>query len=296
MSETGIRSYPRLFFEMVGIGFTVIMGMSLGTSFLPILARELDPSGVLVGLVVSVWFLSRIFIELPAGIVSDRIGRRKLLIVGVGLSSLGSFLCARAGSIYVLILGRGLWGFGSSLYFMCNTVLIMDLIGSKERGQALGIFHGIEFIGSFIGTPIGAFLAAGVGYSNVFYFTFALTLCSLLVATTSRDLRAVGDRRAPGSGLSVMRTLSSLRSFAVLAICVCTFFRMFIMQGIFSTVFQLHLKEELLFHVAEIGVLMSLRTCGHILATLSSGFLSAKFGREKVAMAGFLVDAGCLAS
>ena len=58
----GLRSYPRLYFEMIIVGFTVIMGMSLGTSFLPILALDLDPSGVLVGLVVSAWFLSRFFI------------------------------------------------------------------------------------------------------------------------------------------------------------------------------------------------------------------------------------------
>jgi MFS family permease len=48
----------------------------------------LDPSGVFVGFVVSAWFLSRVFIELPAGIISDRIGRRKLLITGVGLCAL----------------------------------------------------------------------------------------------------------------------------------------------------------------------------------------------------------------
>lgn len=63
--------------------------MSLSASFLPILADKLDPKGVLVGLVVSVWYLSRMFIELPAGIISDKFGRRRLLLTGLSLSVLG---------------------------------------------------------------------------------------------------------------------------------------------------------------------------------------------------------------
>lgn len=292
----GLRSYPRLYFEMIIVGFTVIMGMSLGTSFLPILALDLDPSGVLVGLVVSAWFLSRVFIELPAGIISDRIGRRKLLTIGVGLSSLGAFLCARADSVYILILGRAVWGFGSALYFMCNTALIMDITEAKTRGQAMGTFNGIEFIGSFVGTPVGAFLADYLGYSNVFYFTFVLTLSSLAVAVTSKSLKQAGERKNPTRDNSVKRTLGSLRNEGVAVICICSFFRMFIMQGVFSTIFELHLREVLLFPLEEIGIIMSLRTGGHIVATISSGYLSNRFGRRKVVMAGFVVDAACLVS
>ena len=285
-----------MYFEMIAVGFTIIMGMSLGTSFLPILARDLDPSGVLVGLVVSAWFLSRVFIELPAGIISDRIGRRKLLIAGVGLSSMGAFACARADSIYLLILGRAVWGFGTALYFMCSTALIIDITDTRSRGQAMGTFNGIEFIGSFMGTPIGAFLAGHVGYSNVYYFTLVLTLNSLIIAVTSKSLKVAGERKDEIRNHSIRRTLANLRNRGVVVICVCSFFRMFLMQGIFSTVFELHLKEELLFPLAEIGFIMSLRTGGHIVATVSSGYLSTRYGRRNVVMAGFVVDALCLSA
>ena len=117
------------------MGFSIMLGMSLSGSFLPLLAEDLDPSGVLVGLVVSAWFLSRIFIEVPAGIVSDRVGRRKLFIIGVGLSVLGSFLCAQARTIHLLILGRGVWGLGTAFFFMNSTALIIDLFDSKARAE-----------------------------------------------------------------------------------------------------------------------------------------------------------------
>ena len=110
-----------------------MLGMSLSSSFLPLLANNLDPSGILVGLVVSAWFISRIFMEVPAGIISDRVGRRKLFLIGVGLSVLGSFLCAQARTIYILILGRSVWGFGAALFFMNSTALIIDLFEYRFR-------------------------------------------------------------------------------------------------------------------------------------------------------------------
>lgn len=287
-------SYSRLYFELIFVGLTVVMGMSLATSFLPILAHDLDPSGVLVGLVVAAYFLSRVFIELPAGIISDRVGRRKLLIAGIGLSALGALLCAQANAIYILILGRAIWGLGTALYFMNNTALLIDIFEPKVRGRALGMFNGIEFIGSFVGAPIGALLAGAVGYTNVFYFALALALSSFATALTSRGLRAVGDKQGEAATLSVGRTLRSLRNPGIVLVCMCSFSRMFVMQGIFSTAFQLYLNQELLLPVVHIGLIMGIRTGGHIIATVGSGFLSDKFGRRPVVMAGFLIEAWCL--
>jgi MFS family permease len=144
---------PRVYFELLFIGFNILVGMSLSSSFLPILAARLDPSGALVGLVVSAWFLSRIFIELPAGIISDRIGRGRLLVIGLGMSLIGPILCSQAKHVYMLILGRGIWGMGTALYFMSNMALLMEILPVSTRGKALGVFQGIEFIGSLIGAP-----------------------------------------------------------------------------------------------------------------------------------------------
>ncbi|MEM2915127.1 MAG: MFS transporter, partial [Candidatus Bathyarchaeia archaeon] len=103
------RLYQKAYLELLVSSFTLVMSMGSISAFLPILSHELDPSGILVGLVVSVWFLSRIFTEIPSGILADNIGRYKLLVTGLVLSTLGAFLCSFANAILILIVGRAIW-------------------------------------------------------------------------------------------------------------------------------------------------------------------------------------------
>lgn len=290
----GLKSYPRVYFELIFVGFTLFMGMRLPAAFLPIFADELDPSGVLVGFVVSAWFFSRIFIELPSGVLADRLGKRRLLVGGLALSAVGAFVCSMANSIYLLILGRTIWGLGTALFFMSNMTVILDLFKSSMRGRALGTFQGIEFIGSFIGAPIGGFIVGFIGYRGVFSLAFLLMICSLSVASISKDLRKVDTSRREGSQVSVKEAVLSLGTWGLAAICISNFLRMLIMMGIMSTVFPLYLNYQLGISVEYIGIIMSLRTVGYILSTVTSGYLSDMFGRKPMIISGTLLQIGCM--
>ena len=289
-----LKSYPRIYFELIFVGFTLFMGMRLPAAFLPIFADELDPTGVLVGFVVSAWFFSRIFIELPSGVLADRLGKRRLLIGGLALSAVGAFVCSMANSIYLLILGRTIWGLGTALFFMSNMAVILDLFKSSMRGRALGTFQGIEFIGSFIGAPIGGFIVGFIGYRGVFSLAFLLMICSLSVASISKDLRKVDTSRREGSQVSVKEAVLSLGTWGLAAICISNFLRMLIMMGIMSTVFPLYLNYQLGISVEYIGIIMSLRTVGYILSTVTSGYLSDMFGRKPMIISGTLLQIGCM--
>jgi DHA1 family solute carrier family 18 vesicular amine transporter 1/2 len=296
MAMKSLRTYPRIYYELLFIGFSIFLGMRLSGAFLPILAKDLDPSGTLVGYVVSAWFLARVFIEMPSGLISDRIGRRRLFMLGIGLSAVGSLMCALASSIYFLIAGRALWGFGAALFFSNNTAMLIDLFDSEQRGRAVGTFQGIEFIGSLIGAPIGALLAELTGYFFVFYITFSLISVGCLLAFLSKELRTMGKATgiAATSTPSLSDSLKSLMQWGLLVICVVSFTRMFVMNGVMSTVFPLYLHETLGFDVSIIGLITAARTGGFTAATILSGYLSDRIGRKKTILLGLVIEALCI--
>lgn len=287
-----LKSYPKVYFEMLASSLLLMINMSLVSAFLPIFAHELDPSGILVGLVSSMWFISRIFMEVPSGILADKIGRRLLLILGLALSAAGASLCSLANVIHVLIVGRALWGLGTGLFFMSSSALIFDIFRSG-RGRALGTFQSIEFIGSFIGAPIGGFMAGAIGYRGVFTVSAILAAISFMIAYFSRELR-----RTENSGLKERMSLYSFRevlpgakNIGLTAIYIGSFSRMFIWNGAIGTVFPLYLNLYLSIPIETIGIIVSVRTLGIIISTAISGSLSDRLGRKPVVVAGMLVEA-----
>jgi MFS family permease len=284
-------SYPRLYLQQFAVGFTLMLGMGLPGAFLPILARELDPVGVLVGAVTSAWFVARIFIELPSGILSDRIGRARLIIVGLALSVLGAFLCATSGSIYMLILGRAVWGLGTAFFFANNTALLMDMFEGDARARAVGNLQGIEFIGAFIAAPIGAFIAEMLGYYSVFYIATAMILISFSIAFLSRELRRVAGRsRRAASNRSLRRDLRSLKTWKFSVICIGVMTRFLVMQGLMSTTFQLYLNQSLSYSIESIGIVLGVRTAGFCAATFLSGQLATRTGSKPIIVGGLLIQ------
>jgi len=287
--------YPREYFDMVFAAFMLLMSMSLSAAFLPIFARELDRSGLLVGLVSSAWFLSRIFTEIPSGVIADRFGRYKLMVSGLALSVFGAFLCSMASIIYVLILGRALWGLGTALFFITSSTILFDLFKSSKRGRALGTYQGIEFIGSFLGAPLGGYLAIILDYRQVFLVSTILIFCSFIIVLLSKGIKRKDVKNIGESPLSSFKKcLPSLKRWNLTIVYINSFFRTFIMVGISSTILPLYLNLQLGIGVDLIGLIVSMRTIGVIIATVVSGYISDKIGRKPMIMLGFLLQSCCL--
>jgi len=290
-----IKSYPKIYFILLFIGFTIMIGNGLSSAFLSIMAKELDPLGVLAGFVISAWFISRIFTELPSGIISNRIGRQRLIMIGLAMGSCGSFICALSNSIYALILGRAIWGLGASLYFMSNTALILNLFEPRIRGRALGLFQGIEHIGSFIAAPIGAFMAVGLGSFNaVFYFATSLISVSFLLAFFSKDLRVIGKSGNSGPSLNLKKVLKEIWNWDIIVLSINSLTRNLTLAGITGTVFPIYLNQVSKLNIELIGIIMTTRFLGFILALFTSDYLSGKIGRQKTMIAAMFIEGAAL--
>lgn len=285
------KSYPRVYFELILMSGLLIMGNGLLGSFLSIFAKQMDPIGIMAGFVISAWYFFRTFIELPSGMISNRVGRPRLIFLGLVLSLFGSILCALANSIYLLMIGRTLWGLGTGFYFLNSTALVIDLFDRSVVGRALGMFQSMEFLGDFMGQPIGAFMADSLGqFTPVFYASVGLILFAFFLGISSKNLKNVSREKEPTTNISVKEVFPLLKNWGILVICICSLVRMLIMQGIKNTVFSLYIKEQIGLSVGLIGVFLSSRAGGHILATVTGGYLSDKIGGRPLVLIGTLIE------
>lgn len=157
-----------------------MLGLFLVLPIFTLYGLQFTSSRFLVGFAFGAYGLTMAFLQIPFGRLSDRIGRRKVLVLGMGLFSAGSFLCAMPHlfpppyGIAILILGRLVQGGGAII--SVAFAAIADHIEADKRTTAmavLGIPIGASFVVGIIGGPI---LAGIFGTAFLFVLTGCLGL------------------------------------------------------------------------------------------------------------------------
>ncbi len=159
-------------FRMIGL-FMILPVFSLYAS------NYSGATPVLIGLAIGVYGLTQGLFQLPFGFLSDRVGRKKMIVIGLLLFCTGSIVAATAASIQQIILGRALQGMGAIAAVVM--ALAADLSREEIRMRIMAIIGmsiGLAFMVSMIMGPI---LAASIGVSGIFWFTAALAGLSILV-------------------------------------------------------------------------------------------------------------------
>lgn len=119
------------------------------TLTLPLYAKSLNVSYSLVSIAVGAVGLGTLVMDLPAGILIGRIGRKPVMIIGVVSLAITSFALGMAESFSQIILYRFIAGLGSAMWSISRHTYITDVVPVTMRGRALASFGGINRIGSF---------------------------------------------------------------------------------------------------------------------------------------------------
>lgn len=150
---------------------------------LPVFAAQAraypDAAPWLIGLALGVYGIGQAALQLPFGLLSDRIGRRPAISIGLALFAAGGFVAASAGTLKVVVLGRALQGMGA--VSGAGLALAADLSREAVRGKVMAII-GISIGAAFVLALIaGAPLYALGGLPFLFALTGALALASLIL-------------------------------------------------------------------------------------------------------------------
>ncbi len=148
---------------------------------LPVLALYMDDyadaSPVMLGLTLGAYGLTQALLQIPLGLLSDRIGRRPVIIGGLVLFVAGSLLAAAADSMFELILGRALQGMGA----IASTLMAMvtDLTSEENRTKAMAAIGGSIGLAFMLAMIAGPVIASFAGLSGIFWVTAVLGLIGI---------------------------------------------------------------------------------------------------------------------
>jgi len=159
-------------------------GLFIVLSVLSNYAKEL-PGGTafLAGIALGGYALTQAVLQVPFGIMSDKLGRKKTLLFGLLLFAVGSAVAAVADNIYLLLVGRFLQGAGAIGSVV--TAMIADQVREDERAHAMAIM-GMVIAMSFAAAMILGPVIAGVwSVSALFWLTGALALTALVILFTA---------------------------------------------------------------------------------------------------------------
>jgi len=166
-------------------GLSAIFGLRMLGLFmiLPVFSLAADQySGatpMLIGLAIGAYGLTQALLQIPFGMLSDRIGRKRVITMGLILFAAGSVVAASADSIYMVIAGRLLQGSGAIAAAIM--ALTADLTRDEHRTKAMasiGISIGFSFS---IALASGAALENWIGLSGIFWATAVLSLVGIAV-------------------------------------------------------------------------------------------------------------------
>lgn len=133
----------------------------------------------LVGLLIGIYAIMQMIFQVPFGALSDKIGRKNALFLGLLIFIFGSFICAISENIYTMLLGRTLQGMGA--VGAVATALISDFIKEEKRSKAMAIMGamiGASFASAMILSPI---LSAKFGLSSLFELSGYLTIFCIIL-------------------------------------------------------------------------------------------------------------------
>jgi EmrB/QacA subfamily drug resistance transporter len=161
---------------------------------LPATARELHVTTTNLQWAITVYQLTLASFLIPGGRLGDLLGRKRVLLTGIGVFGLSSVLCGASQSADMLIAARFLQGIGASMLFPVGISVITNAFPVAERGKAIGNVYGIGAIGTAIGPFVGGLLTDTLDWRWVFFFNVPFVLGAFVL--TLRNVEESRDTSA----------------------------------------------------------------------------------------------------
>lgn len=247
---------------------------------MPAMAEALDTGPDQVQLTLSFYMAGFAMAQLFCGPISDRLGRKPVMIAGFSLFLLASLLCAFAPSIEVLLAGRFLQAFGGAAGPVLARASVRDIYGPIEAGRVLSYMASTMALAPALAPIVGAGLLLFFGWESVFILLSLYAVAMLLLLAFLIPEPLPPERRqstSPDTILRNFRMLLSQRAFVGYTLVnACGFAGLFAFLSGSSFV----LIEFMGMTPIQYGIGFTLIVAGFFSGTLISGFYGHRLGRD----------------
>jgi len=184
MLENNRSMHPlerRAALSIAGIFSTRMLGLFMIFPVFALFAEQefANITGTQIGIAIGIYGLTQALLQIPYGMMSDKFGRKPLIILGMIVFMIGSIICALAESIEMMIIGRAIQGMGAVAAVLMASVA--DLVTEQFRLRAMsivGITIGLSFTASLV---LGPVLGELFGVRGIFWVTAGLAILGMLL-------------------------------------------------------------------------------------------------------------------
>jgi MFS transporter, DHA1 family, multidrug resistance protein len=278
-----------LFLLMLNI-FLTFSGVGLVIPIMPTYLKTFGAAGQALGFIIALMSFAQFIFSPVAGNLSDRHGRKNLIIFGLVVNGLSQIGMGLSTELWMLYLCRFFTGVGSAFIIPPVMAYVADITTKAERGKAMGWIGAAISLGFMIGPGIGGFLS-NVSLHFPFYFAGGATIVAAILSffilpTVKPVVQALASK---GDNLFKQMARSFKTSYFVLLLVVFVF-----SFGIanFQSTLTMFLTYKLDYTPNDIAIVMTL---GGFVGVIIQGFAIEKlfnlFGEMKIILVGLLVAA-----
>jgi len=275
---------------MLAVSLSILqVGFGFVTPVFPVYITELGMGGIELGVLAASFALTRILLAGPLGGLSDRIGRKRVLVFSLLGFAVANVIYAFAQSAVVMIAARALEGAVSAGFFPAANAFVSDMTTPKNRGTAMGYLSTGNMVGFVVGPVIGGVLAEYLGIRLPFIvaaLASVLTMLLLYLLIQEPIKKATEDsRRHPK--ISFKEVLS--RAYVAYgALGVAMFANMFAI-GVLEVAFMLDAVARFGIGPLEIGGFFGVIGIFMIIGNIVFGKLSDIKGRKWLIVLGAII-------
>jgi len=265
-----------------------ILAGIVGSTF-SLYAEDLGASVFFVGVLTSLTGLTALLGSIPLGILSDRIGRARVLLLGLVSYAVAMASFAAAPSPALLVPGRLILGVAMVGSFWIAAAYLGDIVQPEERGIAFGLSTTAMGLGFAVGPIIGGFLAETVSLRWAYVIGAVIgVLTAGVIRRTLWEPPRPKTALARGRG-SIRESLAIGRNRALVAIGIASVLFAFSFEGAVATIFPLYGRDVGLTD-AMIGTMFSIRALVSSAVRLPGGTLAGRFGSRRVVLIAAIIE------